>query len=173
MANRKSGVYDPGAASGGVSEADQSLLWGLTLKHVLSSAGIEVWMTRTDDRKAASLRDRASKAETEGCTHFLSIHFNAGHVLASGVETFYRDAIDLKFAKLVQSAALKATGLKDRGVKHERETAVGSLSIMGFNGPCALVEPGFITSPKDRKVIQSRDVRVKFANELLKAWGVD
>ncbi len=166
-ANKAAGKYDPGACAGGVAEADVTLAWALSGKWVLTQGGVLAWLTRDDDRDPDPVSTRADRAEASGCTHFLSLHANAGPAQASGVETFYRDEADLRFARLVHVAMLAATGLRDRGIRNERETEVGRLAVMGFDGPCALVEIGYLTNKMDRQVMQTRDVRIAFWRALI------
>lgn len=167
MANREFGKYDPGAVAAGVAEAGIALEVGLTLKHVAVREGIEVFLTRTNDVDPTPVATRARLAQNRGCTHFLSLHCNAGPILASGTETFYRDSRDEDFAELVQDAALFAWGLRDRGVKHESESQHKRLAIFNFAGPAALLEMGFITNPANRKWLLDRDARIRFAVRLL------
>ncbi len=168
-ANKAAGQYDPGACAGGVAEADVTLAWALTGKWVLGRAGVLVWLTRDDDKDPDPVSTRDDRAESARCTHFLSLHANAGPVRVTGVETFYRDEADLRFARRVHVAMLAATGLPDRGIRNERETQVGRLAVMGFDGPCALVEIGYLTNKRDRQVMLSRDVRLAFWQALAPA----
>lgn len=164
--NKKTGVYDGGASAGGLVEAEIALEWALTLKHVLSGAGIAFWLTRAARADAAPVGTRASRAKAAGCSHLLSIHCNAGPAAASGIETFYRTDLDRGFAKVVHAAALESLGPPDRGIRHESQTNVGRLAVMNFAGPCALLELGYITNPRDRVVLASRDHRLAFAQAL-------
>lgn len=116
MSNRTPGVYDPGAVvrfptgSGAApieeSEAAIVLQIGLTLKWVCGDYGMPFWMTRLDDRADAVLGKRDERAKRECCTHFLSLHCNAGG--GSGTETYYRDARDRAFADVVHRCAIEA-----------------------------------------------------------------
>lgn len=168
MGNRADGIYDPGAVGGGVAEADIALAFALTIKHVFHNAGIEVYLTRDDSSDVTPVGKRDNKATAAGCTHFLSLHCNAGPIGATGTETFYRD--DLKFASRVQSAALRALGLRDRGVKKETASQHKRLAVLDFAGDACLLELGFISNPADRKLLGSRDVRVSLATQLLQLW---
>lgn len=160
--------YDSGATGGGLTEADIVLQFGLTLKWVFSSAGIPVFMTRDDDRDIVPVSRRDDMAKAAGCTHMLCLHCNAGNVLATGTETYYRD--DLRWAQRIQRVAVDALKLKDRGVKSEGASQHNRLAVMNFPGQVCLCELGFISSPKDRKVLISRDVRLNFATGVLKLW---
>jgi N-acetylmuramoyl-L-alanine amidase len=173
--NSGNGEFDSGAVAGGMRECDIALAWALTLKHHCVLAQIPVWLTRDDNEDEARLAVRDERAELAGCTHLLSIHCNSGSASATGVETFYRDARDKEWAALVQTAGVSATGLKNRGVKHESDSARGRLAIFDFEGPAALLETGFISNLKDRSIIAVRETRVKFAEKLVAAiqqWAV-
>jgi N-acetylmuramoyl-L-alanine amidase len=161
--------YDPGASSGGIHEADLNLAWALTLNWVLTQGGIDVWLTRDDDADPDPVATRDDRAEAAGCTHFLSIHCNAGPPQATGIETFYRDARDREWAALVHSCALQGLGLKSRGLRGEGESQHKRLAVFDFDGPCALVELGYLTNAADRARLQSRDRRIAFAQALLRA----
>ncbi len=168
MGNRQQGVYDPGAVDHGVSEADVVLLYALAIKFVFKQAGYDVFLTRDDASDVTPVGSRNDKAEAAGCTHFISLHMNAGG--GTGTETYYRGADDHVWALKVQAAALRAFDLHNRGLKTENESQHSRLAVLDFKGPGCLCELGFIDSPKDRVLISTRDSRVKFAQELLKVW---
>ena len=110
---------------------------------------------------------RDEQAELAECTHFLSLHMNAASAAATGTETFYRDRNDMLFAAKVQQAALAAMGLRDRGLKPEHASQHPRLAIFDFDGPCALLEIGFITNAKDREKAMKRESRIAFATAFL------
>ncbi len=166
MSNRKTGVYDPGACSGPFSEADIVLQWGLTLKFVFEEAGIPVYMTRKNDKDSNPVGTRDDRAEAQDCTHFISLHCNAGESRATGTETYYRDASDKNFASVIQKATLETLGLKDRGLKTEHDSQHSRLAIFDFDGPACLLELGFISNRNDRDKMLLRANRVKFAEKL-------
>jgi N-acetylmuramoyl-L-alanine amidase len=180
--NTGNGGFDTGATAGGMRECDIALAWALTLKHHCVLAQIPVFMTRDDNAEDARLAVRDERAEQAGCTHLISIHCNSGAASATGVETFYRvrqngvlAARDKDWAQMVQAAGVSATGLKNRGVKHESDRVPtsrgwrGRLAIFDFDGPAALLETGFISNLKDRSIIAVRETRIKFAEKLLAA----
>ena len=156
------GGYDPGASAPFrvATEAAIVLQWGLTLKHVLSQAGIEVVMTRDNDHTPLSINSRVAKARAWDATHFISIHCNSGPVTASGVETFYRKRS--LWVSQVHTATLKALGLRDRGMKPEGLSQHPRLGVLSAPNPC-LVELGFITCPKDLLRLQDRNRRIAWA----------
>lgn len=164
--SRRPGVYDSGAVAAGIAEADVVLQWALTAKWLLSQAGIPVVMTRDDDRDSTPVGQRDEIAERLGADLFLSLHCNAANGRASGVEVFYRDQKDKKFAEATLAALVKATGLKSRGVKAENQSQHNRLAIFEFDGPACLAEIGFLDNPKDRQKLLSRECRVAFATEM-------
>ena len=164
MSNRSPGKYDPGACAHGLSEADIVLQWALTCKWVLNNAGIFVYLTRDDDRDNTPVGSRDDMAERQNCTHFISLHCNAGG--GTGCETYYRDDADKALATIVQNALLSATGLKSRGLKTEDQSQHSRLAVLDFNGPACLAETGFIDKAHDAKKLVDRDVRIRFAEGL-------
>lgn len=170
--NKNSGLnagYDSGATAGGVAEADVALAWALAGRWLAKEYGIEVYLTRDDDSDPTPVGGRDEQAERAGCTHFLSIHCNSGGSAASGTETFYRDDRDKQWAAVVNAAGVAAMGGKNRGVKHESESARKRLAVFDFDGQAALLETGFITNAGDRKKVQQRDTRVAFWRHLFAA----
>jgi N-acetylmuramoyl-L-alanine amidase len=164
MANVRAGVYDPGAVSHGLAEADIALQWVLTTNWILKNAGFETFLTRDDDRDVTPVGSRDNMALAAGCTHFVSLHCNAGG--GTGVETYYRGADDLPLARLVNNCGVIASSGRDRGLKSETETRHKRLAVLDFKGPACLVELGFIDRSADRKWLVSRDARIRFANAL-------
>lgn len=170
--NRFPGVYDPGAFSNNVSEADLALKVALTLKYVFKQNGLDCWLTRNDEHESAPLFSRVKRSLEAGCTHYLSIHFNAGPSGANGCETLYGKKLDIPFADKVHNAALQTFGRRNRGLKPQSEAPAYPLAVMDFPGPVCLTELGFITNPDDRLVFtlepNARNMRIAFAQALLK-----
>lgn len=173
--------YDSGAVGGGASEADIVLQWALALKHVgMTEFGVkpeQIILTRDDSSDVTPVGRRDDIAIQNGCTHLLSIHCNAGGLMASGTETLYSEdrgmARSVAFAKLVQGCAVLAVGGKDRGIKSERVTRHKDLAVFGMahKVDSCLLETGFISNARERKQLLSRDVRMAFARNFWKAMG--
>lgn len=168
LGNRNPGKYDPGACANGHEEASVALQYALAIKYVFGKAGIEVFLTRDDPTDSDPVGQRDNKATAAGCTHFLSLHLNAGG--GTGTETFYRGADEKSWADKIQKLALQSFGLKDRGLKTENQSQHSRLAVLDFFGPACLLELGFIDSIKDMSVIGLRESRVKFAEGLLAIW---
>ncbi len=169
--NRNANSYDSGAVGGGIHEADIALAWALTGKWVLEREGIETFLTRDSDTDSAPLGSRDELAKAAGCTHYLSLHCNAAGASVRGTETIYRDQADMKFAAMVQAAALDALGTRDRKIKQEssiiRDNRPLRLSVLDFKGAACLLEIGFISNASDRALMLSRANRIKFFERLL------
>ena len=89
---------------------------------------------------------------------------------ARGIETFYSsgDAGDKWLAGVVQSSALAAFGLRDRGLKTEEDSQHSTLAILRGSTitiPACLIEVGFITNSEDIAAVwgaDDRDKRIAF-----------
>jgi N-acetylmuramoyl-L-alanine amidase len=162
MGNRNPNSFDPGAVSAGFKESDIALQWCVSGEFLLEPKGIEVFLTRDDAMTNTPVSKRDDIAKSAGCNRFISIHCNAATGTATGVEAFYRDSADKAFAEIVLDCLVKATGLKNRGLKSEGASQHSRLAILDFGPPACLIEIGFIDNPKDRAVITSRETRVKF-----------
>jgi N-acetylmuramoyl-L-alanine amidase len=161
MSNRSAGVFDPGCThtEGGFQfrEADIVLKYGLTLKDVLRARQIDVFMTRDDDTDHAPVDKRAKNAKDARCDKYVSIHVNdVEDESAHGLEVLFNDDGDKALAKKMQSALIKATGLRDRGVKQRPD-----LAVLKFRGPAVLIELGFIANDRDREVFLNPMIREK------------
>lgn len=86
------GGKDPGAIGvGKLQEKEVTLLLAHALRKELEAQGLEVALTREDDRYL-SLEERTAKAEGLGGDLFVSLHINASRRAAlSGIETYYLD----------------------------------------------------------------------------------
>ena len=161
MSNRSRNVFDPGCTHSEngflFREADIVLKYGLTLKDVLRSRGIDVFMTRDDDGDHAPVGQRAGNAKAAGCEIFVSIHVNdVDDDRANGLEVLYGDNKHKDLAGAMQKALLTATELKKRDNKLRTD-----LAVLRFRGPAVLIELGFIANDKDRETMLNPQVREK------------
>jgi N-acetylmuramoyl-L-alanine amidase len=162
--NKVMGKYDPGAVGNGHQEADIALILALSGRWILNmQPGIEVFMTRDDDSDSSWVGNRALKAAEAGCDFGISLHMNANNSKkVTGTESFYRDKGDKAWSESLQNAALKAFGLRDRGVKNESMSQHPNLKVLDFKPPMTLIEAGFISNPNDLVRVLERDRRVEF-----------
>jgi N-acetylmuramoyl-L-alanine amidase len=149
MGNRRKGVFDPGAVSNGVREADIALAWGNELRGLLMRRGNKVVRTRVDNNDPAPIGERANIAKQYGGDIMISLHCNAATGAANGTETFYRGAENKAMAERINNAVVTALGTRNRGAKTESASQHKRLAIMAFQ-PCFLLEIGFIDNASDR-----------------------
>ncbi len=155
------GGSDPGAVSNGLKEADINLAVALLVQDIIENAGINVIMTREDD-KFISLDNRAGIANKSDAVLFVSIHTNAAESdNISGIETYcYKTGGQSEqLANYIQTSAIGQTGASNRGVKTANYLVLREADI-----PAALVEMGFITTGKDRELLQEGEYQGKLAD---------
>lgn len=178
------GGNDDGARRNGLYEKDLTLDTALRLELKLRVLGFPVVLTRREDRRV-ELSERSEVANRYPRALFVSIHFNDfGSSAGQGVETFYAsDKVPeleaawyfsdlfptlriappadngMAFARIVQTASVKALGVQDRGVKAARLAVVR-------HSRCAavLVEGGFINNPAQAREIGTLAYREKLAD---------
>jgi N-acetylmuramoyl-L-alanine amidase len=170
-----------------IYEKDLTLDWALRIQEMLTNSLWEVILTRTNDREVA-LMDRVRIAETNHAALFLSLHFNsleAGGGDEAGIETYcltptglpsninrgYEDdprrifpnnqfdMENLTLAARLQSALVKDTGQRDRGVRRARFMTV----LREQQRPAVLLEGGYLSNPAEAKLIESPEFRDRLA----------
>jgi N-acetylmuramoyl-L-alanine amidase len=149
MSNRKRGVYDPGACSGGAEEASIAMDWANELRAILRSEGHRVIRTRVDRFDPAPVSRRDDIAHAYKGDIMISLHCNAGGGKASGTEVFYRGSDDKAMATKLSAAVARVLGIPDRGPKLEKDSQHKSLAVLEFD-KCWLLEIGFIDHAGDR-----------------------
>jgi N-acetylmuramoyl-L-alanine amidase len=165
LGNRKRGVFDPGAVSDGIREADIAMAWCNELRAILIQRGVKVIRTRASNADPASISDRAGIARAYSGDIMLSFHCNAATGTAHGTETFYRGESNKATAERLNAAVVRALGMRNRGAKTESASQHSRLAIMAFQ-PCFLIELGFIDNASDRAKMLDADLR-KQACEML------
>ena len=168
LGNRKRGVFDPGAVSNGIREADVALAWANELRYIFIARGVKVIRTRKDNADRASISDRAGIARAYGGDVMLSFHCNAATGAASGTETFYRGESNKAMAERLNGAVVRALGTRNRGAKTESASQHTRLAIMAFQ-PCFLIELGFIDNAGDRAKMLDTGLRQKACEMLADA----
>lgn len=143
-----SGPFEPGACSGGYTEAALNMVIARKVGERLADIGHDVTFTREGDIDTDSLVFRAMVANTAQTDIFVSIHCNAAaSPTARGVETycFAGSQQGRELAVSIQTELAVIDYTTDRGVK-TANFAVLRLTDM----PAVLIECGFLTSEKDR-----------------------
>ncbi len=185
---------DPGYADATVKEKDINLAIGCFLAPLLRQEGYDVLLTRSDDA-TLSLSERINMAHAYHADIFFSIHTNAGSKKAVGIETFYLDNANLKHevarmdkktktaaahlaaswttlskeladdvqVQVLESAKKLYPAVVSRGIKS------GSCQVlMGFQGPAALIEAGYLTSDQERAFLGKCEYQKQVARGICK-----
>ena len=169
------GGSDAGAiGSAGVREKTVSLAVSLKAQRLLANAGYQVVMTRTTDidvaapgvSDATELQARVDKAPPNAAL-FISVHCNAfSNSGANGVETYHApNAVKgERLARLLNEELIKFGGLNNRGVKAARFYVMTHSQC-----PASLIELGFITNPREERLLASDDYQQKLAQAITNA----
>lgn len=124
-------------------EKDFNLPIALTVRDILESRGIDVYMTRDTD-KFISLEDRVKFANNLNTDIFVSIHNNSfTKESVNGIETFYynNSTKGKELAEKVQKSLIANTKAGDRGAK-----ANDFVVLKQSNMTAILIECGFLTN---------------------------
>ena len=158
------GGKDPGAVGPTrLHEKDVALAISLELSKRLSGAGLEAFMTRSDDR-TMELITRSALLNNMKCDLAISVHCNSvGNQTANYIATFIQGAGGEaeKLAGKVQNGLVQATGWPDGGVRAKnlhmtRETRM----------PAILCECGFISNPEQEKQLRQPEMQKKLAQAI-------
>ena len=173
-------------------EKEFTLDWASRLAGLLATNGWKVFLTRTNDTDV-SLSNRVAFAEAHHADLFISLHFNshAPDEREAGLETYCLtpagmpstvtrgyadplarvfpnngfDARNLQWAVHLHRALLQATGLEDRGVRRARFIGV----LRGQHRPAVLIEGGYLSNPREAKLIESPEFRQTLAEAVANA----
>jgi len=150
------------------------LLTARLVKQYLDQLGYHVVMTRNTDN-FISLPRRVEIASQAGANIFVSIHFNSSRSPeAKGIEVFFFDSKEdktratasHKLADSILSRIIRKTSANSRGVKKGNFYVIRETSM-----PAVLVEGGFISNPKERPLLKTREYQEKIAQGI--ADGID
>ena len=163
------GGKDPGAASAGREEKALTLDIARRVRTLLEAAGVNVVMTREED-KFVDLDKRPAVAAKKGGDVFVSIHINAARDRSvRGIETYvtasenFPPTAEAKLAgkypkkpnndfnhsntvlgHQIHAALRNFTRAEDRGLRHARFVVIRESKV-----PAVLVECGFVTNPDE------------------------
>ncbi len=158
----------------GVTEKSVSLAVSLKAQRLLEDSGYQVVMTRTTDvdvaapgvSDAVELQARVDKAPPNAAL-FISVHCNAFSTgKANGMETYHApNAVKgSRLARLLNEELARLGGLNNRGVKAARFYVMTHSQC-----PASLIELGFITNPREEKLLASEDYQQKLAQAITNA----
>ncbi|MET3318786.1 UNVERIFIED_ORG: N-acetylmuramoyl-L-alanine amidase [Peribacillus simplex] len=124
-----------------------------------------------EDGRDVPLKERINRANSLGADLYISIHANAfgsgSWHEANGIETFIylsRPKESLSIAEKVQSDLVKATQLKNRGVKTANFQVLRETRC-----PAILVECGFMTNQKEASLLNTTAYRKKCGESIAKS----
>ncbi len=168
-----------GCVQGDVKEVELNLILANLLKDILQKKDFVTVLTRYDNKKVVSNKDRARIAKDFNADLFLRIHANNRgdeNTIVSGVKTIYppptAKAISVQsyaIALSIHREIIKKTGLVDRSVCDDRITArknelgmlIGTYWANKYKIPTVLIETVYLSNPENRRWI------LKSANQKL------
>lgn len=157
------GGKDPGAVGiGGLQEKDVVLPISHHVRKTLESNGLQVRMTRWDDR-FISLAGRTEMANRLDADLFISIHANAISMSrpdVNGAETFYYSN-GRALAQAIQRSIIAKINMRDRGVKKANFYVLRNSAM-----PAVLVEVGFVTGRLDAPRLADPNFRQRMADAI-------
>ena len=135
------------------------------LGEVLKRCGLDVVFV-SDTEKDTELSTRVQRANNAKADLFVSIHYNAYKGVwgtHGGVETFHYPGSTKgkKLAELVQNELVKATGLRNRGVKY-KNFYVLRRTLM----PAILCECGFMDNLEEARLMLDENYQQKVAEAI-------
>ena len=139
------------------------------LAEALKRNGFDVLMVAPGDEDTA-LKTRVQRANDTRAAAYISIHANAfgtGWNGANGLETWIYEKImpdseTYRFAKSIHDELVKATGLKNRGMKRSSDLFV----LKNTSMHAALLECGFMTNKEEAALLMDDAYRRKCAEAI-------
>ena len=187
------GGLDPGAISKDKKLYEKTITLDIAkrLQTYLSAAGFITMLSRVDNSTTLSLEERETKANSWGADIFISIHINSSKSSEpNGFETYIlanhgqlstsmdkasmtqkdwnfvnckyagnkNDNKNLLLGFAIHRRTVKTSRIPDRGLRRARFSVLRNVMI-----PAVLVECGFLSSPKDSKLLYTADFRERCA----------
>ncbi|WP_407308985.1 N-acetylmuramoyl-L-alanine amidase [Desulfosporosinus sp. SB140] len=171
------GGADPGAQSSGLNEKDINLDISLRLRKVLESKGCTVILTREVDKdfylpgfvkgrlaKRTELNHRIDLASSNNADLFISVHTNSFPQRSTyGMETYYHQKSPT--GKILAEQIQKS--LTQLQPENKRQAKAGDYYLINQSKmPAVIVEVGFISNPRERKLLLSNDYRDSIAKAI-------
>jgi len=145
-----------------INEKEQTLKIASLLRDMLEESGIDVELTRQEDKKV-TLEERMKLAEDFNASLFVSIHLNAGPDRTKrGTLTMYNSLENAPAAQRIHEKLTDKLGTKDAGVAKMPE----SLKYNKLEMPALIVELAFMTNESDRRIIMAEGFELKAAKAL-------
>lgn len=159
------GGYDGGARAkdSGVWEKHLNLAVALEARQALEALGAQVIMTRTEDidlsgtpngantKKRRDMKERLAIAQRGEAQLLVSIHMNEYRARSSsGPQVFYSKGQD---ASRLLAGCMQESLVKALAPAKKRVAQAGDYYILGLPVPSVLVECGFISNPREEKLL--------------------
>jgi N-acetylmuramoyl-L-alanine amidase len=147
---------DPGAVSNGLKESDLTKVIRDLVHERIKQIDSKVLVTKDDDKDSLSQVISKIKPKIQSSDVLLDIHYNSASNVATGIECLVSNnagSKSIEIAKEICEITHKITGLRDRGVKKESESARGKLGILNMKGSAVIWEVAFINNPNDVKAV--------------------
>jgi N-acetylmuramoyl-L-alanine amidase len=177
------GGLDSGTMKSGLVEKELALDVAYRVERHLQALGLVTVMTRAGD-SYVSLQDRATIANSQPESVFVSIHFDeAGRSVATGIETYYAahpvslpervaswlpflqrtpseppDLESQSLATFIQESAVALTQAMNRGTRPQQFFVIANV-----HHPAVLVEGGFLTNKEDAIKLANAEYREQMA----------
>lgn len=161
------GGIDPGVGDGPVAEKDVNLDIALKLAELLRQSGATVHLTRDDDHRMGTryredLSLRVALANENNADLFISIHANsyARDPGQRGAQIFSQTGAEesAKLSRAILSEIVRFLGNTDR------KPTTGDFYIgRNTHMPTVIVEVGFVTNPREFKLLQNPGYQDKMA----------
>lgn len=156
------GGYDYGAIYEGYNEKDINLDVANKVNSYLAQAGVDSYMTRTEDR-FISLAERVDISNTVAPKIFVSVHSNAitSNTKMSGLQTYYYSSTGYKLASVIHKQLLKEVKMEDGHVRKSN-----FFVCKNTRAPSILIEMGFMTNKDELRKLTSYSYQNKLAKAI-------
>jgi N-acetylmuramoyl-L-alanine amidase len=158
------GGRDPGSISlGGIPEKRLTLQTAKKAAKLLSTAGATVYLTRNKDR-SCNLKDIVNFTNKIDADIFISLHYNfCAKPSISGTETYYYNRYSRSLALIMHKTLINGIKRKDRGLRRAMYYTVHHAQM-----PAILIEPVYISNPKEEKLARSSAFQDEIAADILR-----
>lgn len=174
------GGNDPGKTVGDVYEKDINLSIALKLKAILEKEGIEVVMTREEDKglyeegasnkKITDMKNRCNLVNSSNADILVSIHQNSySSQGVKGAQVFYYEHSKggERLASIIQRA-IKENVDKENGRQQKANDSY--YILLNVTPPAVIVECGFLTNPDEKEKLLTEEYQQKMAEAI--AMGI-
>jgi len=158
------GGRDPGTIGfSGTYEKNATLSQALRIAEALERAGATVLLTRERDLDL-KMSEITGFANDNKADIFLAVHYNSFmSPYVSGTETYYYTPQSRFLARIIHKNLARGIRRRDRGIKR-----VMYYTIHHTTMPAVLIEPGYVTNPKEEKLAFSTSFQKEVASDILK-----